>query len=141
MPGVPANAGARILERLVLQAGLWQAYRASVIKEALAVGRHEVRHLAPLPHVTVEPEPSVHRVDHPLATLRELDGVYGAWWSIHSAPCALWLLTDDDALGRRRRKRRIAGVDVAADRVSHVVLRLRVPSLTGHDGDGERHTV
>jgi hypothetical protein len=77
MPGVAADASPRVLEWLELQAAFWQTYRASVLKQALAVSRHEVRHLAPIPHMPVEPEPTVHRVDHPITTLRELDVVYG----------------------------------------------------------------
>jgi hypothetical protein len=78
MPSVAAEPRARVLERLELQAGFWEAYRASIIEQALAVGRHEVRHFAPLPHVAVEPETTIHRVNHPITTLRELDVVYGA---------------------------------------------------------------
>jgi hypothetical protein len=77
VPGVATDAAPGILEWLELQAAFWQTYRASVIKQALAVSRHEVGHLAPVPHVSVEPEATVHRVDHPLTTLRELDVVYG----------------------------------------------------------------
>jgi hypothetical protein len=79
MPGITADACAGILERLVLEPGLWQAHCASVVEQTPAAGRHEVRHLAPLPHVTVKPEPAVHRVNHPITALCELDILYGAW--------------------------------------------------------------
>jgi hypothetical protein len=78
MPGVGSDTCARILERLELKAGFWQADRTSVFQEALPVGRYEVRHPAPLPHVPVQPEATVHRVDHPITTLRELDVICSA---------------------------------------------------------------
>lgn len=78
MPGVASDARPRVFERLELKAGFWQADRAPVLEEALPVSRYEVRHLTPLPHVAVEPEATVHRVDHPITTLRELDVPYSA---------------------------------------------------------------
>lgn len=141
VPGIPTDAGAWVLERLELKAIVRQTDRSSVGEQSLSICRHEVRHFAPLPHVTVEPEPTVHRVDHSIATPRKLDIVYRGWRPIHSTPSVFPLLTDHNALSRRRRKWRIAAVDVAADRVSHVVFRLGIPSLPGHDANGKRHPV
>jgi hypothetical protein len=62
-----------------LQPAFRQAYRASVLDQALTVRRYEMSHPVPLPHVTVEPEPTIDRVDHPVTTLRELDVLDSGW--------------------------------------------------------------
>lgn len=95
MPGITSNAGSRILQRLELQSRFRQAHRAPVLDEALPICGHEMGHPVPLPHVTVKPEPTIHRVDHPIPTLRELDVVDGGWQSIHSryAGCRYWQTT------------------------------------------------
>lgn len=95
VPGITPDARSWILQRLELKPGFWQTYRASVLNQALSVRRHEMGHLVPLPHVTVEPQPTIHRVDHPITTLRELDVVCGGWQSIHSrhVRCRYWQTT------------------------------------------------
>jgi hypothetical protein len=95
MPGITADARSRILQRLELKPGFRQTHRPSVLDQALSVCRHEMGHPVPLPHVTVEPQPTIHRVDHPITTLRELEVVSGGWQSIHSrhVRCRYWQTT------------------------------------------------
>ena len=88
MPGVAANPRPRILERLELKPTFRQPDGASILDQALSVGRNEMRHAVPLPQVTMEPEPTIHRVDHSVATLLELEIGYGVRQPIH----ARWLL-------------------------------------------------
>lgn len=68
MPRIATNARSRILERFVLEALGWYPHLPAVGKQAFAVGRHEVGHLASLPDVSVKPEAARHGVDHPFAT-------------------------------------------------------------------------
>lgn len=79
VPRIAARPGAWIFQWLELQSAFWQANGTAISKKAPPVCRHEVRHLLPLPHVTVKPEATIHRVDHPVATLRELQVLDGAW--------------------------------------------------------------
>lgn len=141
MPCVAALAGAGVLEWFELEAAFRQPDGVAVFHEARSVRRHEVRHLLSLPHMTVEPEPTVHRVDHSIATRRELQILDSALWPIHSRMLQRLLLTGHDAVGRCRRERSVADEDVAANRVRHDVLRLRVPTLPGRDSDRDRHPV
>ena len=39
---------------------------ASVLHQSVSISRHEMRHRASLPNVTVQPQSAVHREDHPL---------------------------------------------------------------------------
>jgi|SRR5688572_15729351 len=75
MPGLAPDARARVLERLLLESLVRQADLPAPGQEALAIRRHEVRHWPAKPDVAVEPEPPVHRVDHPVATSREFAGM------------------------------------------------------------------
>ena len=72
MPRIASNTIARVLERLVLEAGDRKTHGATIFDQTLAVGGHEVGHgLAP-PDVAMEPQTASHRVNHPLAPEREL---------------------------------------------------------------------
>jgi hypothetical protein len=84
VPRIAALAGAGILERLELKSAFVQANRPSISKKAPSVGGHEVRHLLPLPDVTVKPEATVHCVDHPIATFRELYILNSAFRCVHA---------------------------------------------------------
>jgi hypothetical protein len=72
VPCRPAHAGPRVLERLELQLVERETYALTIGQKALPVDGYEVRHGTTLPHVAVEPEPTVHGVDHPLAAFLEL---------------------------------------------------------------------
>jgi hypothetical protein len=72
VPGVTADAGAWVLERLVLKASGWEAHGPPVLEEELAVGGNEMRHPLAPPNMAVQPEAAVHRVDHPVSAPLEL---------------------------------------------------------------------
>ena len=72
MPCIASDACSRILERLELQAGDGQTNNAAIFDQAFAIARDEVCHGTTLPNMAMEPEPSIHRVDHSLASKSEL---------------------------------------------------------------------
>ena len=72
MPRVATLPGARILERLELQASGGQSRFRPVGEQERTVGGYQVRHRPPFPEMPVQPEAAVHGVDHPLASRREL---------------------------------------------------------------------
>ena len=67
MPGVATDAGAWVLEWLELEARGRKSDAVSVGEETQAVRGDEVRERPALPHVSMEPEASIHRVNHPFA--------------------------------------------------------------------------
>jgi hypothetical protein len=67
VPRIAANASAGILQRFELETGFTEPDHRAESKQSLTIGRDEVRHLAPLPDVAVQPETAVHRVYHPVA--------------------------------------------------------------------------
>ena len=84
MPGVAPDPRTRIFQWLELQPFLRQSNRAPVLDQSRSIRRYEMRHLVPLIHVPMEPEATIHRVYHPIATLLELDVVDGQSWALHS---------------------------------------------------------
>lgn len=72
MPGVATFSGPRILERLELQAMRWQADGAAIRQQPLAIGGDQVGHGFAAPDMAMQPEPPVHRVNHPVTWLPEL---------------------------------------------------------------------
>src|SRR6185503_12042934 len=66
VPRIAAFAGAWILEGVKLKPALRHADRASVLEERFTIRRNEMRHAPAVPHVTVQPETSVHGIDHPV---------------------------------------------------------------------------
>lgn len=56
-------------------------------QQSVAVGRYEMRHRATQPDVTVQPEPTVHRENHSIASLLKLTplehqrGGITRWWN------------------------------------------------------------
>jgi hypothetical protein len=67
VPRIPTYARSRILQRLELETGLPEPDRRAESEQSLTIGRHEVRHLAPFPDMAVQPQPAIHRVNHPSA--------------------------------------------------------------------------
>ena len=55
VPRIAAYARAGILQRLELETGLSEPDRRTESKQPLTIGRDEMRHLAPLPDVAVQP--------------------------------------------------------------------------------------
>ena len=86
MPGVAAFPGAGILERLELQPRSGQSDGAPVGEQQLTVHGDQVRHRAPLPDMPVQPEPAVHGVDHPVASLLVLPEGKRRWGRLVHAP-------------------------------------------------------
>lgn len=86
MPCVTALARSRILERLELQVVGREAGVRCVGEQLVLVCGHQMRHRAPLPDVTVQPQSTVHRVDHPIAPARELTKSYTGFGTIMSHP-------------------------------------------------------
>lgn len=72
MPRVPVRAGAGILEGLELEATEGETNGATVVHQALSIGRNQVRHGATLPYVSVQPQAAFHCVDHPFPPQCEL---------------------------------------------------------------------
>ena len=67
MPSIPAFAGSRILQRLELKTMGRDAHFGAVVEQPLFVGRDEMRHAPAFPHVAVQPETAIHRVNHAVA--------------------------------------------------------------------------
>lgn len=75
MPGVSSNTCARIFQRTVLESRLAQAELPSIADELFAICGNEVGEWLALPHVVMQPQSAVHRVDHSLATSLKLSNV------------------------------------------------------------------
>src|SRR5690242_16250514 len=71
VPRVPADAGARIFQRLELEPAFRQPHVMSIPEQSLTIRGDQMRHRSSLPDVAVQPEPAVHRVDHSVSTARE----------------------------------------------------------------------
>src|SRR5437762_675352 len=68
MPRIAADARSGVLQRFELKATFPESDRRTEPEQSLSIGRDEVRHLAPFPDVTVQPQTAIHRVNHPGAT-------------------------------------------------------------------------
>jgi hypothetical protein len=72
MPSITSSPGARILEGFVLQSISPEPDQSTVFNQATTVCGYEVRHSMAPPNVTMEPETSIHRVDHSVSAVRKL---------------------------------------------------------------------
>src|SRR6476620_3158945 len=72
MPRVAAFARARVLQWLELETVEWDADRCAVLEEQFLVRRDEVGKASALPQVTVQPQTTVHGVDHSVTPIAEL---------------------------------------------------------------------
>ena len=72
MPGVPALAVVRVLERLELEPDRIQSCQAPVCDEKVAPDRHEVGHRMAHPGMAMEPETAGHRMRHAVTAPFEL---------------------------------------------------------------------
>ena len=72
MPRRRAHAGARILERFVLQPCRMQPKGAAYLEEALPVGAHQMGHRLVADLVVMKPHAAVEGEAHPLAAACEL---------------------------------------------------------------------
>ena len=75
MPGISSSARARIFQRPVLQALFAQAQLPSVADQLFAVCRDKVGEGLALPHMVMQPQAAVHRVDHSLAATLKFPNV------------------------------------------------------------------
>lgn len=64
MPRVASQSGARIFEGFELETRSRDADRTTIGEQPFAVRGNKVRHWTSLPHVSMEPEPPVHGVNH-----------------------------------------------------------------------------
>ena len=64
MPGIATFAGPWVLEGLELESRLRQAHRTTIREQVLPIGRHQMGHRFALPAMAVQPEPTIHGVDH-----------------------------------------------------------------------------
>ena len=64
VPGITADSRAGVLEWLELKPVERKAHVLSIGIESKPIGRDQVSHPCPFPHVAVEPEPAIHGVDH-----------------------------------------------------------------------------
>lgn len=72
VPRVATFSSARIAQRLELQPCLGQAGFGTICQQSGAISRHEVRHRAPFPDVAMQPEATLHGMDHPVAARGKL---------------------------------------------------------------------
>lgn len=72
MPSVAPDAVARILEWSELQPVLREPHTPPPREQALAIGGDEMRETTSEPKMPMEPDPTVHCVDHADATIAEL---------------------------------------------------------------------
>src|SRR4029079_11075533 len=68
VPGIATDARARVLERLELQPVGRDSDQTPVSEKTLSVSRYEMSERASLPHMAVQPETALHRVDHAFST-------------------------------------------------------------------------
>jgi len=71
MPRIASNTGARVFEGMKLQTVRSNAHEGTVTEQQLFVGRNKMGEWSAFPDVTVKPKPTVHRVDHSVASLFE----------------------------------------------------------------------
>ncbi len=77
MPGVTPHGRSRVAQWLVLQAMRGNTKRRAIGEQTRLIGAHQMHHRATEPDMTMEPETTVHRVDHAIATLGKLAGTGG----------------------------------------------------------------
>jgi len=71
VPGIATDTRARVLEWFELEPRRRNPYGATVGQQSFAIGRDKVRQRPPLPDMSMEPEPTVHGVNHSLAPRTE----------------------------------------------------------------------
>lgn len=64
VPRLTPHAGSRVLERLELQPGRWNAVRGAIRQQPCLVRGYQMCHRTPFPHMAMHPESAVHGVDH-----------------------------------------------------------------------------
>ena len=90
MPSISFHACARIFQRLELQSLRRNSNGPAVREKQFSIGRNEMRHRVPFPAMSMEPETTIHRVDHSFPTALEFAIARCAVFSdarAHSAMC------------------------------------------------------
>lgn len=64
VPGISANTGARILERLVLETLRREANLSAIGKQTQSIDRDQMRHWLPPVYMPVQPKAAVHGERH-----------------------------------------------------------------------------
>jgi len=72
MPRFASDTGPRILEGLELEAMNRESQGVPELLKSASVRADEMHHRLPLPDMAVQPQPAIHRVDHPIATEQKL---------------------------------------------------------------------
>lgn len=72
MPCVSAKTCSRVFQWLELQSFGGKPNLTSIGQEAFAICRDEMCHRVTLPTMAVQPEPTVHRKNHPVETTAKL---------------------------------------------------------------------
>lgn len=88
MPRIPAQARSRIFQRFELQSVRGEPHFPAVREQALAVSRDEMRHRVPFPSMAVQPQSTIHGVDHPVESASEL-AVRRRRFSGHAGPLGI----------------------------------------------------
>jgi hypothetical protein len=71
MPGLDADSGVRVLERLVLEPAGVKSERATELEEALLVGAHQMDHRLIADLMAVKPNAAIEGEAHPLTAALE----------------------------------------------------------------------
>ena len=138
VPGIAPNAGPVILQGLELQRLSGRPTIARIRRGVLGPSIRDSPCYAPSTRDDGAKAHHPSRVSSP----RDASQIRRNQRSVPACPLrAVTLLADHHAVGRRRRQYRVADVDIAANRVRHIVLGLRVPALPGCDADRDRHPV
>lgn len=102
MPRFATNAGARILQWFVLQTIFRQTDGTAIGEKKRAVSRYEVREPPATPQVTMEPQATIHGVDHSIPEFFE----FFKWRRDVDHVAARLIAGDDSGDGCRRDWRR-----------------------------------
>ena len=94
MPSISASSSARILERAELEPLFTQAKLLTIAHQLCAIRRDEVRETLSLPYMMVQPQATIHCVDHSLAAALKLTNVelvaeFRHVRPAHAGPCAI----------------------------------------------------
>ena len=75
MPCLAPDTVAGILQWVMLQSIVGDPHAASPREQPLTVARHEMREPLAEPEMSMEPKATTHGVDHPFATIAELEPI------------------------------------------------------------------
>lgn len=142
VPGITPEATARIFQWVVLESACVEPEFASHAKQLLAIRRDKMGHALALPHMMVQPQPTIHCVDHTFDAAFELSDFevlrsVGFWQRAGRAgdgrESGATLLTGELSLSDSRRDgRRAAYEHGARDRKCQRMCDSCGPASAGH---------